>query len=243
MPLTAAAKPPLCKACGKERVATPRSTLCEACFLEKCAAAGSLSSGNSERRSSQERVGARRTGALSSGNSERRSSKERAGARRAGALSSGNSKRRSNKERAGARRAGALSSGNAKCGATKRKAQTRSSTRRSTKEVLVVKEPWVGMILDGKKTWEIRGSATAKRGKIHLAASRGGGVLVGQCQLVDCYPVGRSELANNVTKHWIKDLALMPCERPHAGVLEKAMRYSSPFTYKRPQGANTWVAL
>ncbi len=99
------------------------------------------------------------------------------------------------------------------------------------------------MILDGKKTWEIRGSATAKRGKIHLAASRGGGVLVGQCQLVDCYPVGRSEWANNVTKHWIKDLARVPYEKPHAWVLEKAMRYSSPFTYKHPQGAITWVAL
>ena len=59
------------------------------------------------------------------------------------------------------------------------KAQTCSSTRRSTKEVLVVKEPWGSMILYGKKTWEICSSATAKRGKIHLAASRGGGMLVG----------------------------------------------------------------
>ena len=211
MPLTAAAKHPLCKACGKERVATPRSKLCEACFLEKCAAAGAMSSGNCKRGRSK---------------------------RRAGALSSGNSKHGRSK-----RRAGALSSGNAKCGATKRKAQKRSSTRRSAKVVLVVKEPWVGMILDGKKTWEIRGSATAKRGKIHLAASRGGGVLVGQCQLVDCYPVGRSELANNVTKHRIKDLARVLYEKPHAWVLEKAMRYNSPFTYKHPQGAITWVAL
>ena len=107
----------------------------------------------------------------------------------------------------------------------------------------MVKEPWVGMILDGKKTWEIRGSATAKRGKIHLAASGGGGVLVGQCQLVDCYSVGRSELADNVTKHRIKDLARVPYKKPHAWVLEKATRYSSPFTYKHPQGAITWVAL
>ena len=233
MPRTAAAKLPLCKACGKERVATPRSTLCGACFLEKCAAAGAISSGNSKRGPSKRRAGSR-----SSGNSEPGSNKERDGARRTGALSSGNSERGPRK-----RRAGALSSGNAKCGATKRKAQTRSSTRRSTEEVLVVKEPWVGMILDGKKTWEIRGSATAKRGKIHLAASGGGGVLVGQCQLVDCYPVGRSELADNVTKHWIKDLARVPYKKPHAWVLEKATRYSSPFTYKHPQGAITWVAL
>ena len=194
MPLTAAAQSPLCKACGKKRVSTPRSKVCAACFLEKCAAAGAISSGNSKR---------------------------------------GRSKRR----------AGALSSGNAKCGTTKREAQTRSSTRRSTKKVLVVKEPWVGMILDGKKTWEIRGSATTKRGKVHLAASGGGGVLIGQCQPVDCYPVGRSELANNVTKHCIKDLARVRYKKPHAWVPEKAMRYSSPFTYKHQQGAITWVAL
>ena len=89
------------------------------------------------------------------------------------------------------------------------------------------------MTLDGKKTWEIRGSATAKRGIIHLVASEGGCVLVGQCQFVDCYPVGRSELANNV-KHCIKDLARVPYEKPHAWVLEKAMRFSSSFTYKAP---------
>ena len=101
----------------------------------------------------------------------------------------------------------------------------------------MVKEPWVGMILDGKKTWEIRGSATTKRGKIHLAASGGGGVLVGQCQLVDCFPVSQAELANNVTKHCTNDLTRVPYEKPHAWVMQKAMRYSSPFVYKHPQGA------
>ena len=134
-------------------------------------------------------------------------------------------------------------SGNTTTGQKKKLASERSALRRSTKKVLVVKEPWVGMILDGEKTWEIRGSATAKRGKIHLAASRGGGVLVGQCQLVDCYPVIRSELVKNVTKHCIKDLACLPYKMPHAWVLAKAKRYSSPFTYKHPQGAITWVAL
>ena len=122
-------------------------------------------------------------------------------------------------------------------------AGARSALRRATKKVLVVKESWVGMILDGEKTWEIRGSATAKRDKIHLAARRGGGVLVGQCQLVDCYLVNRSELVNNVTKHGIKDLVCVPYKKPHAWVLAKAERYSSPFTYKHPRGASTWVEL
>ncbi len=63
MALTAAVKFPLCKACGKVRVATPRSKLCKAGFSEKCAAAGALSSGNPKRGRSK-----RRAGALSSGN-------------------------------------------------------------------------------------------------------------------------------------------------------------------------------
>ena len=194
MPLTAAAELPLCNHCGKEGVPTPRSTLCETCFLEKCATAGALSTGNSKHGLSKKRAGAR-------------------------------------------------SRGNAKRGATKRRAQKRSSTRRSTNEVLVVKEPWVSMIIDGKKTWEIRGSATAKRGKIHVAASGCGGMLVGQCQLVDCFPVSSSELAKNVTKHCIKDLKSVRYKKPHAWVLKKAVRYSSPFTYSHPNGAIIWVTL
>ncbi len=63
MALTAAVKFPLCKACGKVRVATPISKLCKAGFSEKCAAAGALSSGNPKRGRSK-----RRAGALSSGN-------------------------------------------------------------------------------------------------------------------------------------------------------------------------------
>ena len=49
---------------------------------------------------------------------------------------------------------------------------------------LLIKEPWISMILEGKKTWEIRGSATKRRGRIALVAS-GTGTVVGTCDLVD----------------------------------------------------------
>ncbi|MEC7583714.1 MAG: ASCH domain-containing protein [Planctomycetota bacterium] len=48
---------------------------------------------------------------------------------------------------------------------------------------LLVKQPWIDKILSGKKTWELRGSATRNLGKIALLES-GSGLVVGTCDLV-----------------------------------------------------------
>lgn len=49
---------------------------------------------------------------------------------------------------------------------------------------LVIRSPWVEMILTGKKIWEMRGTYTHIRGKIALIR-RGSGLVVGTCHLVD----------------------------------------------------------
>ena len=59
--------------------------------------------------------------------------------------------------------------GNETIGRTKKAAGKRSALRRCTKVVLVLKAPRLDLILSGKKTWEIRGTQTTKRGTIHLA--------------------------------------------------------------------------
>ena len=66
--------------------------------------------------------------------------------------------------------------GNTKKGRVKKQAGARSGVRRSAKKALVVKKQWLDLILAGRKTWEIRGSSTAKRGWIHLAESQAGGI-------------------------------------------------------------------
>ena len=38
-------------------------------------------------------------------------------------------------------------------------------------DALIIRQPWLGLILSGKKTWEIRGSRTNKRGPIALIES------------------------------------------------------------------------
>jgi hypothetical protein len=50
---------------------------------------------------------------------------------------------------------------------------------------LLIRRPFIDMILDGKKSWEIRGSRTGIRETIGLIASWSGTV-VGLCDLVDC---------------------------------------------------------
>ena len=56
------------------------------------------------------------------------------------------------------------------------------------------------MILNGQKTWEIRGARTSVRGRIGLIASRSGTV-IGVCELVDCIgPLTAEEFHKNAKK-------------------------------------------
>ena len=133
--------------------------------------------------------------------------------------------------------------GNAATGPSKVEAGRRGAVRRSTNIVLIVKNPWLDMILSGSKTWEIRGVHTKKRGKIHLALSGGGGRIVGGCRLVDSFPIDRAELEKHVDKHCIDNTNTITYPRPHAWVMLDPVRYDKPFAYKHPYGAIKWVKL
>jgi hypothetical protein len=65
---------------------------------------------------------------------------------------------------------------------------------------LLIRHPWIDMILDGKKTWEIRGSRTSIRetiGLIRIAS----GTVVGVCEVVDCVgPLSAEEFKHNARK-------------------------------------------
>ena len=134
-------------------------------------------------------------------------------------------------------------SGNTNSGQKKKFAGKRSALRRSTKMLLVVKNPWLELILAGKKVWEIRSASTKVRGKIHLALSGGGGRIVGQCHITDSFAMDKGVLGKHVVKHCVKDLGMIPYRRPHAWVLSKARRYKTPFEYSHPRGAIKWVKL
>ncbi|MGP4062272.1 ASCH domain-containing protein [Halobacillus sp. H74] len=50
---------------------------------------------------------------------------------------------------------------------------------------LLVKSPWIDLLLTGKKRWEIRGVNTKKRGRVGLIKS-GSGMVFGTIDIVDC---------------------------------------------------------
>ena len=133
--------------------------------------------------------------------------------------------------------------GNTTTGQKKKKAGKRSALRRSTKMLLIVKNPWLALILTKDKTWEIRDAQTKQRGKVHLALSGAGGRIVGQCHITDSVAIDKITLRTTFSKHRIKDLARITYRRPHAWVLSKARRYMKPFVYSHPQGAIKWVRL
>ena len=124
-----------------------------------------------------------------------------------------------------------------------KKGGKRSALRRSAKMLLIVKNPWLDLILSRDKTWEIRDSQTKQRGKIHLALSGAGGRIVGQCHITDSVAIDKITLRTTFPKHRIKDLARITYRRPHAWVLSKARRYMKPFIYSHPHGAIKWVRL
>jgi hypothetical protein len=65
---------------------------------------------------------------------------------------------------------------------------------------LIVRQPHIDRILDGKKTWEIRGSKTAVEGRIALIQG-GSGLIVGECEIVRVVgPLTLAQLRANAGK-------------------------------------------
>jgi len=112
-------------------------------------------------------------------------------------------------------------------------------------KALLIQTPFIDQILSGRKTWEIRGSATKKRGKIALIRS-GSGMIIGTADLVDCIgPLKRKDFLDNLQKHRIPKSDILQgsfYDRPHAWVLKNA-RKIKPIPYKHPNGAIIWVDL
>ena len=82
-----------------------------------------------------------------------------------------------------------------------------------THALLILEEP-LAKILAGTKTWEIRGSATKRRGRIALIQSKSG-LVVGTCDLVDV--VGPLSLKKLRSASWRTGEASATAERGLAG--------------------------
>jgi hypothetical protein len=112
---------------------------------------------------------------------------------------------------------------------------------------LIIKSPWVDLILSGEKTWEIRGNSTKKRGWIALIKS-GSKKVIGICQIVDVIgPLTMDELLGSFGKHRMPTSEIresgLPYPRTYAWVIRNPVELADPILYKHPMGAITWVTL
>jgi len=131
---------------------------------------------------------------------------------------------------------------NPKKGGTKANVSKSPSQQRHN-TALIVKRPWTKLILDGKKSWEIRSQPTNMRGVVKLAES-GTGKLVGQVRIVDCLKIKKAEFCKHVRKHRVASLKdTLGYKTIYAWVLKDAVRYMNPPRYEHPPGAIIWVKL
>lgn len=107
---------------------------------------------------------------------------------------------------------------------------------------LIIKQPWIDYILDGNKTWEIRGSNTNVRGEIELIQS-GSGLVVGKCKIIDCKELTLQEYKQSKAYHNIENRNNLPYKKTYAWILSDATRYEAPRPYSHPKGAIIWVRL
>lgn len=110
-------------------------------------------------------------------------------------------------------------------------------------DILIIKEEWGRLILDGKKTWELRGSNTNKRGKIALAFSKTSKIF-GYVELVDSISMTKELFDKNKAKHQSDGTYKSLCDRyknPHAWIVKNPVWLKNPKPYVHPYGAVIWV--
>ncbi|WP_340583950.1 ASCH domain-containing protein [Brucella pseudintermedia] len=111
---------------------------------------------------------------------------------------------------------------------------------------LVIREPWIDLLLSGKKTWEMRGQRPSYRGWIGLIR-KGSGRVSGVARLVDVgHPLSPDEMVATFDKHRIPEAMIRsgevakwttPWKLADLRVLPK------PVPYRHPNGAITLFSL
>jgi hypothetical protein len=112
---------------------------------------------------------------------------------------------------------------------------------------LICSEPYIDLILEGKKVWDIRSSTTKVRGEIYLIRS-GSATIVGTCRIADCTgPYELTDLVNKQKYHQIPAELLYgkfsKYKRLYSWHLDDVCAWKVPVKYNHPNGAVIWVKL
>lgn len=110
---------------------------------------------------------------------------------------------------------------------------------------LIIDMPWIGKILSGEKSWEMRSGNTKVRGPIALI-QKGTGSVVGLARLIDSKgPLSFEEILDGEAFHRIgPELYSQPDYKwDHAWVLTDPWVLPKPVPYRHKNGAVIWVEL
>ena len=108
---------------------------------------------------------------------------------------------------------------------------------------LIIKEPWISMILAGEKTMEMRKTKTNIRGRIALLNK---GFIRGFATLYRCDgPLAAQELVNRNNEHRIPAEKIGTIDYPYkyGWMLTDEENLIEPIKYIHPRGAQIWVNL
>lgn len=111
------------------------------------------------------------------------------------------------------------------------------------KKGLIVQCPWLDLILDGKKTMDLRSVPTQIRGKIALLHK---GKIYGYADLYGvCGPMSKEEIASRHKEHRMPQRQIYKADFPYryGWKLRNIKRLKRPRKYDHPQGAQVWVNL
>jgi len=110
---------------------------------------------------------------------------------------------------------------------------------------LIIAKPWIGKILRGEKTWEVRSAHTHVRGPIALI-EKGSGLIVGVASISDSIgPLGFEDIFDNEVKHRVGPEIYTRDDYKwnHVWVLNQVSPVSKPVKYRHKSGAVIWVEL
>ncbi|MER9528523.1 ASCH domain-containing protein [Mesorhizobium sp. M0309] len=112
---------------------------------------------------------------------------------------------------------------------------------------LIIDEPWIGLILKGEKTWEMRKTACHHRGPIALI-KKGSGTVVGTAEVTGSLPaIGAREAYSAAEQYHRIPLARQGTAFDDgwrtAWVLSNPQLLPKPVPYNHPYGAVIWVNL
>jgi hypothetical protein len=110
-----------------------------------------------------------------------------------------------------------------------------------TLSATIIAEPWIDMILDGYKTWEIRSKNTTKRGLIGLIR-KGSKTVVATAKISEVIKITSSNARINAKRMGLTIADAMTCVGDNAWVLEDVIELKKPVPYVHSAQV-TWVTL